>query len=147
MRSPAPLRVELKPSRLAASMIAIGVVASAFLVASLPGEWWLRAPMCLAIGAYGLWLVRSRAQGTTPTSVIAIELDADMRASFTERRGRRIAGLVKPDSYVSAVLTTIVIHAPGARRSRAIAILPDMLASDDFRRLRVLLRFGRTPQR
>jgi hypothetical protein len=63
-------------------------------------------------------------------------------ATVVERGGRRIEGEVQYDSYVSAVLTTVVWRGTDQRRSSAIAILPDMLPEEDFRKLRVLLRLG-----
>ena len=44
---------------------------------------------------------------------------------------------------MSAALTSIVWRPDGARWSRSILVLPDMLAPDDFRRLRVMLRYAR----
>jgi len=52
--------------------------------------------------------------------------------------------MVQPDSYVGALLTTLVVRPDGKHRLRTIAILPDMLPADDFRRLRLLLRLGRS---
>src|SRR5215470_2181096 len=146
MKTPPPLRLELKPSRLAAKLLAAGVVATALLIAWLPGEWWWRAAVAVAIGAYGVWMVRSRAYAALPRSIVALEVGADLRAIFIERSGRRIDGTVQPDSYVGAMLTTIVLRPTGAYQSRAIAILPDMLGAEDFRKLRVLLRLGRSPE-
>jgi hypothetical protein len=90
-----------------------------------------------------VWLLRTRAYATTRRSIVSVEIGADLRATFTERGGRRVEAGVQPDSYVGALLTTIVLRPAGAHRSRAIAILPDMLSAEDFRRLRVLLRLGR----
>ena len=73
----------------------------------------------------------------------ALVLDIDRRITLTEASGARIEGIVQADSYVGAALTTVVVRLPERRRLRAIAILPDMLPADDFRRLRVLLRLGR----
>jgi len=39
-----------------------------------------------------------------------------------------------------------MLRPAGAHRSRATAILPDMLSAEDFRRLRVLLRLGRAAE-
>jgi len=61
---------------------------------------------------------------------------------MTDRSGRRFQGVVQPESYVGALLTTVVLRPDGARRSRAIAIWPDTIPADEFRRLRVLLRHG-----
>jgi hypothetical protein len=59
-----------------------------------------------------------------------------------ERTGRHIEGIVQPDSYVGALLTTLVVRPEGKRRLRTLTILPDMLPADDLRRLRLLLRLG-----
>ena len=61
------------------------------------------------------------------------------------RRPIARAARILDDSYVGARLTTIVWRPDGAplvMPVRAIVILPDTLAADDFRRLRVLLRYG-----
>jgi hypothetical protein len=83
------------------------------------------------------WATRS-----TSCAIIGVELDADRAVRLTERTGRRIEGMVQPDSYVGALLTTLVVRPDGKRRLRTIAILPDMLPADDFRRLRLLLRLA-----
>jgi len=44
-------------------------------------------------------------------------------------------------------LSTLVWRPFGRWRSRAILLLPDMLPPQDFRRLRVLLRYGRSDER
>jgi len=57
--------------------------------------------------------------------------------------GRLIAGHVRSATYVGALVTTIVWRADGARWSRTVLVVPDMLAAEDFRRLRVMLRYAR----
>ncbi len=57
--------------------------------------------------------------------------------------GRLVAGHVRGSSRVGALVTTIVWRPDGAWRSRAILLVPDALPEDDFRRLRVLLRYAR----
>ena len=62
------------------------------------------------------------------------------------RDGRSRDGSIQDDSYVGEHLTTIVWRpddAPRYERARTILILPDMLSPEDFRRLRVLMRYGR----
>ena len=61
---------------------------------------------------------------------------------ITDRFGRHVTAIVQPESYVGALLTTLVLRPEGARRSRALAIWPDTMPADEFRRLRVLLRHG-----
>lgn len=47
------------------------------------------------------------------------------------------------DSYVGPRLTTIVWRPDGARRVKTLVVMADTFAADDFRRLRVALRYGR----
>ena len=70
----------------------------------------------------------------------------DRRITASLRDGRSRDGSIQDDSYVGEHLTTIVWrpdHAPRWKRARTILILPDMLSREDFRRLRVLMRYGR----
>lgn len=142
MNPSATIYIDLRASRIAGAVTLACVVATACLVAWLPASVWLRMLAVTALGVYGVLLTRSWAQRSTQRAVIAIELGADRRIAVVERSGRRIDGEVQDDSYVGASLTTIVWRAAGAHRSRAIAIVPDMLPEEDFRRLRVLLRLG-----
>ncbi|MEP7262597.1 MAG: protein YgfX [Usitatibacter sp.] len=52
------------------------------------------------------------------------------------------AGLLREGSFVSPWLTVLRWRPAGARFDRTVLILPDMLAREDFRRLRVLLRWA-----
>src|SRR5260221_5572493 len=146
MNEPAALQIEFRPSRVAAALTLLGVVATAGLVAWLPAEPWQRLVAVTVLGVYGVALLRSWAQRTTRRAVVAIALGANRHIAVVERGGRRVEGEVQNDSYVGAAITTIVWRCRGARRSRTIAILPDMLAAEDFRKLRVLLRLGRGAQ-
>jgi hypothetical protein len=98
--------------------------------------------LVIGIGGYALLTMRHWATRSASRAIIGIELDADRAVRLIERTGRHIEGIVQPDSYVGALLTTLVVHPEGKRRLRTIAILPDMLPADDFRRLRLLLRLG-----
>lgn len=136
------LRVALAPSRIASAAIGAATVATAALVALLPGEPGLRGAAVVVCGACGIRALRLAAAGATPRAIAAIELGVDRRAAFTERSGRRVEGVVQPGSYIGALLATLVLRPDGAGRSRAVAIFPDAMPVDDFRRLRVLLRHG-----
>jgi hypothetical protein len=77
-----------------------------------------------------------------------VHVGIDRSLTITDRQGRSRDGVVLPESYVGARLTTIVWRAQGApwcRPSDVILVLPDTLPPDDFRRLRIFLRYGRIP--
>ena len=44
-------------------------------------------------------------------------------------------------SYVSSFLTVINVRLPGERRMRSVVLLPDTIGAEDYRRLRVWLRW------
>ena len=141
------VRVALGPSRIAGVVVVLVFTATAALVAWLPWPYWIRATTVLALGTYAITLLRAWATRSARHAVVAAAVGLDRRITLTEAGGRRIEGLVHADSYVGAALTTIVVRLPARRRLRSIAILPDMLPADDFRRLRVLLRLGREDDR
>jgi len=144
MRWPPPVRVTLSPSIGAAAAIALLALATGAVVSVLPVD---RAVVGLAIVAIGAWaidriLVLALRRGSR--AVRRFELRGDLTIVVATGDGKIRAGRVHRDSYVGARLTTIVWRPFGRWRSRAILVLPDMLPAEDFRRLRVLLRYGRS---
>jgi hypothetical protein len=142
VKSTPALCVTLQPSRIAARVLASATIATAAMLALLPGEPWLRGAGVLIAGACGIRALRGTMTIGTCAPIAAINLAADRRAIFTDQFGRRIEGIVQPQSYVGALVTTLVLRPDGALRSRALALWPDMTSADEFRRLRVLLRHG-----
>ena len=136
------LRISLGPSRSASALICVAWMATAALVAWLPGAVALRGALVIGIGAHAILTIRHWATRSASRAIIGVDLDSDRTVRLTERTGRCIEGIVQPDSYVGALLTTLVVRPDGKRRLRTVAILPDMLPADDFRRLRLLLRLG-----
>ena len=139
------LPVALKASRLAAALIFVAIVATAALVAWLPGSPWLRGAAVIALGVYGTRLQRTWAQRSAGRAIVGFSLKQDLTVTLVEGGGRHVEGRVLDDSYVGALLTTLVVRVPPERWPRTVAILPDMLPPDEFRRLRVQLRLGRVP--
>jgi hypothetical protein len=136
------IQIPLRASRLAGALLLIAVMATASLAAWLPLPVPLAAAVILAVGAWGLWQVRCWASRSAARAIVAIALDRDHRLMLIERCGRRIDGTLHASAYVGARLTTLVWRPEGSRRTRALALLPDMLDADDFRCLRVLMRAG-----
>ena len=143
MRLPIQLRVSLRPSRTAA--LAIGTMAavawSAVLVLSVPIIAHLVTGLVLV--GWALLQCRLHAWRTSPRAVVEVMLSSDAVVVVRTRDGRLRAGHVRSTTFVHPWFTSIVWRPDGARRSRSVPLLPDMLALDDFRRLRVLLRYGR----
>ena len=144
MRWPPPVRVALAPSLVASSLIAALGCATCVVVATLPFDARLAALALVVVVAWTCDRVRVVALRLGPRSVRGFELRGDLTVVVVSGDGRACAGRVHRDSYVGARLSTIVWRPFGRRRLRTILILPDMLSAADFRRLRVLLRYGRS---
>ena len=141
MRSPPPVRIELRRSRRALALIVAAHAATGALLALLP------LPLELRIGCLSALIgaaVHSILRITGRRGVASLVVGIDRRMAATTRGGTACEGEVLADSYVGSRLTTIVWRPDGARRARTLLLLPDALGAEDFRRLRVVLRYGRS---
>ncbi len=142
MTSTSALRISLGPFRIAAALVIVACLATAVLVAWLPGAPMLRAALVIGIGAHAILMLRRWALRTAAHAIVGIDLDAAHAVRLIDRSGHAVDGSVQADSYVGAWITTLIVLPEGKRLVRTVAILPDMLPADDFRRLRLLLRLG-----
>ncbi|GAB1232151.1 hypothetical protein UT5_03660 [Ferrigenium sp. UT5] len=76
-----------------------------------------------------------------PQSCVAFELTAPRRLSLVPLAGDPVAGVISDSSFVSPYLTLINIRTDTGRR-RSLVIMPDSLQAEDYRRLRVRLRWS-----
>jgi hypothetical protein len=144
MQWPPPVRVALGSSRTAFVLIVLLATGTCVVIATLPFD---PAALALAEFAVVVWAIDrvyvvALRQG--PRAVRHFELRGDLTVVVVTGDGSVRAGRVHRDSYVGARLTTLVWRPFGRRRARTILLLPDMLPVQDFRRLRVLMRYGRS---
>ena len=115
----------------------------AALIVALPLPPWACAvalTVVVAVAARGFW--RCTGRGVPAL----LHVGHDRRMTATDRDGRSRDGSILDDSYVGSRVTTIVWRPDRASRwapAPSILLLPDMLPADEFRRLRVVLRYGR----
>lgn len=144
MRWPPPVRVSLARSTMASAAIAALALATSLIVATLPLDPLLAGLALLAIAAWAIDRVQVVGLRHGRRAVRSFELRGDLTLVVVSGDGTASAGRVRRDSYVGARLSTIVWRPYGRWRSRTILLLPDMLPPQEFRRLRVLLRYGRS---
>jgi len=145
MKSHRRLRVEPRPSRIACTAILVVCSATAALIAML------RMPVTVTLGCAAIVtavLVSSlwRCSGRGVPALLHVGIDR--RAAVTDRSGRSLEGAILDASYVGSTLTTLVWRADGDRwwrPARTMLFLTDSLPPDEFRRLRVVFRYGRSP--
>lgn len=145
MRPPPRLRLEPRPSRQLRRALVAASVATACLVLALPLPALVRAALVLVVLLVALRAMRAALGPGLPA---ILHVGADRRLTVTGRDGRSCEGSIDAGSCVGPRLTTLVWRADTASRAwqvrrATLLILPDMLAPDEFRQLRVLLRYGR----
>lgn len=143
MKAASPVRIELRPSRIAGAFVVVTHLATALLIAWLPIAASVRALAAIVVGAHCVWAVRSTASRVLRSSIVSAELAGDRRVTLVRRDGRRIGGRALADSYVGERVATLVVRRDGSWRRDALWLLPDMVAKEDLRRFRVQLRLGR----
>ncbi len=143
MRLPPSVHVVLKPSRTVALGVGIAALGTVGVALALPLPWWQQLSAVVAIAAWAFDALRVVAVRRGRRAVSEVRLAPDLILVATMGDGRLVAGHLRSSSYVSACLTTIVWRPDGARLSRTILVAPDMLTGEDFRRLRVMLRYAR----
>ena len=142
MRSPVQLRVSPRPSRVAAVVIVTLAVASIGAVVSFPTPIVVDIVAAVALFGWAHHQFRLHVLRSSPRAVVEILLSSDAVIVVRRRDGTLVAGHVRSATFVHPWFTSIVWRPDGARWSRSIPLAPDMLGIDDFRRLRVLLRYG-----
>jgi toxin CptA len=91
--------------------------------------------------------LRHYAWRNSPGSITGLSLADDMTCTLETRRGERIAYALLGSSFVAPYLTVLELKPLNDTRwshrlrSCSVVILPDAIAAEDFRRLRVLLRW------
>jgi hypothetical protein len=143
MQWPPPVRVALASSITAMALIAALAVATCAVIATFPFEPAVLGLSSIVVVVWAVDRIYVVAFRQGPRAVRQFELRGDLTLVIVTGDGTACAGRVHRDSYVGVRLTTLVWRPFGRWRSRTILILPDMLPAQDFRRLRVLLRYGR----
>jgi hypothetical protein len=140
--SEAPCEISLGRSRSGAWLVASAAMATLVLIAAMPGDTAVRILAATWIACAALEALENRALLRGPRAAHAVVLWRGGDIAVRDALGRWRTGRVREGCFVAPWLT-IVRWRPGeARFDRTLAILPDMLGEDAFRRARVLLRWS-----
>ena len=133
-------RLELSPSwsLLAAILILHALAAGSVLTVMQGLPAMALAAALLALGAAAAW---ARALHRSAASVCAIELSAG-EMLLELRDGRRGAAEVSGARHVSRFMVALPVRRPVRR---TVLVTRDMLAPEEFRRLRLWALWGKTP--
>jgi toxin CptA len=143
MEAAPALRLDLKPSRFLASalILAHGLALSAVWI-SLVG--WARYLACAAILA-SLGSTLTQALLRAGRRALSLELREDGRASWRNSEGTWHEAKVGSRHFVSGVLAILELESTGPGRRKWLLLMSDSVPPGEFRRLRVWLRWRRSP--
>ena len=125
-------------------VLAHGAAIAMVVLAGMPP--WLELIAIAALVASLVFDVRQTALLRAPDAVIALEITPDDKFSIRTRRGGWIECEVLGSTYVISFLTILNLKGIDSGRNKRAVILPDSLDAEDFRKLRVWLRWKRGPQ-
>jgi toxin CptA len=142
-----PIQLDFKPS-IVLTLIICAIGLAAVLILILPALVWqikimlgiviLSAAIC-SICQYGLLLL--------PWSCLGVNISSNNQVQFVYKNGKVLPVEVCRDSVVTPYLTVVNCKVQVASLSARLfaphlVILPDMLDAEDYRQLRVWLRWG-----
>ncbi len=140
--SEAEVRVALAPSRIGIAALATMASATLALVAFTPGPARLRILAATWVACAALHALHAGALHRGRHGVRAVHVDRDGGIALQDGTGAWRTGLLREGSFVAPWLSIVRWRAPGSRFDASVVILPDMLPAEDFRRVRVRLRWS-----
>lgn len=146
VNEPATVRVDLHPSRLITFLL-VGVHA-----ATLIPLWWSAQPtwagfaIAAAIFIHGVWAIRRFGLLRSARSVIGVALQPGGRCALRTGSGMEFSGNVDASTVVLGSLVVLAVRVGEGHLACRTIIAPDMIGKDDFRSLRIVLKWGRTQE-
>ncbi len=135
------LTIAVGPSRRLAGLLVgmHGFAAAMLWLVPLP-HWFAALLMPVFLGSAWHTLRRDGFR-TLPRSLMALRLDADCRCEFQTRAGAWHEAALLGSSFVAPYLTVLNLKPAGGRLAKHLVIFPDAVDAEDFRRLRVWLKW------
>lgn len=133
--------VHLRPSWHLATLL-VGVHCCAiFLLWMIALPPWVIVAASMVIAASGALYVAKDALRTLPQSIVGMEIRGDGSCILETRSWARKEYKLLASSFVAPYLTVLNFKPAGECFVKSVVILPDSIDAEDFRRLRVLLRW------
>lgn len=137
------LKIRLRPSWTLAAILTAAHCAAIILILQVSLPHWQQAIAITALLASLVFYIRRTALLLSREAAVAIEVASDDSFSVQTRRGDWLACEVLGSTYVASFLVVLNLREIEAGKVRHVVILPDSIDGEDFRRLRVWLRWKR----
>ncbi len=135
------LKVRLRPSWILAAILAAAHGAAIVIIALVSMALWLQLIAIAALAASLIYEIRHTVLLRAPDAVVALEIASDDALSIQTRGGDWIRCEVLGSTYVTYLLVILNLKDLEHGRVKRAVILPDSIDAEDFRKLRVWLRW------
>ena len=138
------LKIAIRPSRRLTLLLSLAHAAAlgACLAADMPVALKLFVVLLIGLSCahalYDAALLRSR------KAIVALEIADDGVLTFQMRSGEWRRGILLDSSFVAPYLTVLNLKTDGTRLARHVVVMADSVAAEEYRRLRVWLRWRKT---
>ena len=129
-----PIHIELHRSRLLVFSLLFFHALAVVCVLVLPWSWLLRSLLLCVVGVSAWHTLQKQ-------KILGLRLSAQGGLDCLFAAGERIAASVLPDSTVFNQLIVLRLRIGDARRVVSLALLPDSMSAEQFRVLRLWLRW------
>jgi toxin CptA len=137
------VRAQLHPSRLLAASLLLVHLAAATTVLPLDVSPELKTSLLALVAASFAHTLRLHALLRSRHSIVELEIHDSERAAVRIRMAEWCDAKILGTSCVTPSLTTLNMRVIGSRTARHVMLLPDNVDPEEFRKIRVVLRWSR----
>lgn len=137
------VRASLKRSRTIAGALFVAHALAGATVVPVHLPLWAKAAMVLVLGLSLFHAIYRHALLGTTRAVLVIEVKDQRTGAIEGRDGQWRDAQILGSTYVTPRLTVLNLRVSGERLARHVLVVPDNIEPEDFRKLRVLLRWSR----
>ena len=134
-------KIAIYPSHRLALLLILAHAAAAGVCVAADMPVALKVVFLLLIGASCGYALCGPALLRNQEAIVALEITDGGALSFQTRRGEWYRGTLLDSSFVAPYLAVLNLKTDEARLARHVVIMADSLAAEEFRRLRVWLRW------
>ena len=135
------LTIAVGPSRWLVVLLAGMHAFSSAMIWLAPLPHWLAVLLMPALLGSAWHTLRRDGFRALQHSLIALRIDEDCRCEFQNRTGEWHDAALLGSSFVSSYLTVLNLKPANGRLVKHLVVLPDAVSAEDFRRLRVWLKW------
>lgn len=136
------LNLQLRFSRTLGALLLVAHLASLALAWIAPLQDGIQFVVSLLLLASGLFYLRRDCLLLAPGSIVSLRFDQEGACSYQVRGGEWSETTLLGSSLVTPWLSVLNYRPEAGRGMRSVVLFPDSIDADDYRKLRVLLRWG-----